>query len=224
MTIAVVVTSKNKGKYLRRALDSLLAQTRRPDEVILVDHGSTDSTFRFADHEAVTKYVTLEEGGGPGRAKNYGALKASAEYLSFLDGDDELTPEALESLSCVLRANIPVSHGIVEVNSTDGTKYVEGGPKKIHTCAMLCRADIFGATRGFMEEIPVSEDRALWLKLSSYLDWLRLGSEFVPRIVYRYHRVVGSQTRDEFGRRPNFVRYDRQADAHASAFSEGLPE
>lgn len=94
MRISVIIPSYNRRDWLMACLDSVAAQRRAPDEVIVVDDGSTDGT-----PEAVTarEGVTLIEqtNAGPGAARNRGAAAATGDYLAFLDSDDLWFPWSL---------------------------------------------------------------------------------------------------------------------------------
>jgi hypothetical protein len=96
-TVSVVIPLYNKGKYVERALTSVLAQTFSPLEIIVVDDGSSDD-----GPEKVLKFsspkITLirQENRGPGAARNAGLAIAKGKYIAFLDADDEWMPSFLE--------------------------------------------------------------------------------------------------------------------------------
>src|SRR5262249_12263207 len=97
----VVVPIHNVERYLGACLDSLVAQTERDFEAILVDDGSPDRSAEIAaDYAARDPRLRLvrQRNGGLGNARNTGIELASGEFLSFLDSDDCLTPDALELL------------------------------------------------------------------------------------------------------------------------------
>lgn len=95
--ISVIVPVYNVLPYLRECVESILAQTYRALEVILVDDGSTDGSGALCDALAgkdsrIT--VAHRENGGAGAAKNTGLALATGTYLSFVDSDDYLEPGA----------------------------------------------------------------------------------------------------------------------------------
>ena len=97
--ISVVVPIYNVEKYLRRALDSILSQTHKDWEAILVDDGSTDSSGSIADEYARRDRrfkVVHKENGGLSDARNAGLQSISGEHLLFLDSDDFLHPQLME--------------------------------------------------------------------------------------------------------------------------------
>ena len=97
--ISVVVPIYNVEPYLRRALDSLLAQTHYNWEAILVDDGSTDLSGIIADEYAGRDCrftVIHKSNGGLSDARNEGMKKASGKYLLFLDSDDFFHPQLMD--------------------------------------------------------------------------------------------------------------------------------
>ena len=99
--VSVIMPAYNAGEYIERSVRSVLAQSYQTLELIVVDDGSTDDTAqrlaRIAGEDSRLRPVTVENG-GPALARNKGlALAASeAEYVMFIDSDDELLPDALD--------------------------------------------------------------------------------------------------------------------------------
>jgi glycosyltransferase involved in cell wall biosynthesis/SAM-dependent methyltransferase len=95
-TVAVVITTFNHARFLGEAIDSVLAQTRPVDHIIVVDDGSTDDP-----HQVVSGYpgVTFirQTNQGLSAARNTGLKAAGDDYVLFLDADDRLTPLAVET-------------------------------------------------------------------------------------------------------------------------------
>lgn len=105
--ISVVIPLYNKAQSIRNTLDSVLAQTYKDFEIVVVDDGSTDGSADVA--EAVLRECTVygveckgkvirKANGGVSSARNAGILAAKGEYIAFLDGDDLWHPEYLETL------------------------------------------------------------------------------------------------------------------------------
>lgn len=99
--ISVIVTAYNIEKYLTRCVDSLLAQTYKSMEVILVDDGSDDDTPHLCDSYA-EKYdfifVIHKDNEGPSAARNAGLEIAKGEYIGYVDGDDWVEPDMYEKM------------------------------------------------------------------------------------------------------------------------------
>ncbi|MFJ5773584.1 glycosyltransferase [Streptomyces sp. NPDC093094] len=102
--VSVVVPVYNAGAYVESCAPSLVGQSLGPQsyEVVYVDDGSTDDSLRRLERLAArhphVRVLTQENSGWPGRPRNVGVRAARGEYVQFVDQDDELTPQALESL------------------------------------------------------------------------------------------------------------------------------
>jgi glycosyltransferase involved in cell wall biosynthesis len=105
--ISVVIPLYNKAQSIRKTLDSVLAQTYKDFEIVVVDDGSTDESANIA--EAMLREckvygvecrgkVIRKANGGVSSARNAGILAAKGEYVAFLDGDDLWHSEYLETL------------------------------------------------------------------------------------------------------------------------------
>ncbi len=99
--ISVIIPVYRVEEYLRRCVDSVLAQTYRETEIILVDDGSPDGCPAICDSYAARDRrvcVIHQENQGLSGARNSGIEKAEGQYLAFVDSDDYLDPEFLEEL------------------------------------------------------------------------------------------------------------------------------
>lgn len=96
--VSIGVSTYNRRDYLRESLKSLLEQTYRDFEIIVVDDGSNDDTGEMVAHEFPQVRYFYKENGGDASAKNLAAVKAQGEYLVFNDSDDLFLPDALENL------------------------------------------------------------------------------------------------------------------------------
>lgn len=94
--VSIIVPVYNTSQYLRQCLDSILTQTYKDWECILVDDGSTDDSLRICDEYAARDQrfrVIHKENGGVSSARNRGINEASGEWITFVDSDDELYDE-----------------------------------------------------------------------------------------------------------------------------------
>ena len=99
--ITAVVSVYNCGQYLPKCMDSLLAQTCRDYEIILVDDGSTDGSSAVCDQQAARSEkirVFHKPNGGLSSARNLGIEKAKGDFIIFPDPDDWVEPDYLQSL------------------------------------------------------------------------------------------------------------------------------
>ena len=100
-TISVIVPVYNVQAYLPQCMESLLSQSYQALEIILIDDGSTDGSGALCDaYGAKDRRVRVihKENGGAASAKNAGLRVATGEYLSFVDSDDYLAPDAYSFL------------------------------------------------------------------------------------------------------------------------------
>ena len=102
MKLSVIVPVYNVENYLAACIDSLLGQTLRDMEILLVDDGSTDASGEIADRYAAAHPDRIRclhvENGGQGRARNFALPLARGEYLGFVDSDDWVLPAFYEKL------------------------------------------------------------------------------------------------------------------------------
>lgn len=104
-TISVVIPVYNNSEYIARTIESVLAQTHKPDEIIVVDDGSTDETRqKVTRYEPKVKYI-YQTNAGASAARNTGIKTSSGEWIAFLDGDDEWLPEYLQKQLALLERN-----------------------------------------------------------------------------------------------------------------------
>ncbi|XZE54238.1 glycosyltransferase family 2 protein [Planctomycetaceae bacterium SH139] len=95
MTISVIVPCYNREDILGRAIQSALAQTRAPDEIIVVDDGSHDSSANIARSFGDRVVVLEQANAGAAAARNHGIETAHGDWVAFLDSDDEWHPDKL---------------------------------------------------------------------------------------------------------------------------------
>lgn len=116
--VSIIVTTKNEENSLEQCLRSIVSQTYKNIELILVDNNSEDNTKEIAE-----KYTRLVFIKGPERSaqRNYGAKKAKGDYYLFLDADMRLTPRVVEE--CVKIVQSSVVGGVVIPEKSEGVGY-----------------------------------------------------------------------------------------------------
>lgn len=124
--ISVIIATYKRPHLIRRALDSVAAQTLRPAEIIIVDDCSGDDTQAVVHSWSVrndvpVRFVAMESNRGAGAARNRAMAVARGEYVAFLDSDDEYLPHALEQLV------EPLLHFPAAVLSFADARIVEAG-------------------------------------------------------------------------------------------------
>jgi len=188
--ISVIIPLYNKGRYVSRALDSVLGQTFKDFEVIVIDDGSSDDGPSIVRHYNDTKLRFIRQDNlGPGAARNRGIRETTGRYVAFLDADDEWLPDflkvALDHLSknpdCALYTSGFID-GRTGTPSCRNQKFSYGRwelPEQIEPgkmkdaidairsgCTVLCRRDVLLEFGGFYENhCTYGEDGYLWLKV-----------------------------------------------------------
>ncbi|MEM1070233.1 MAG: glycosyltransferase family A protein [Planctomycetota bacterium] len=99
---SVIIAAYNRGPLIKPTLDSVLQQTVQPEEIIVVDDGSTDGTGDWVNEHFPELQVARKPNGGTSSARNHGASVATGQTLMFLDHDDLLLPNALAALARLL--------------------------------------------------------------------------------------------------------------------------
>ena len=199
--VTVVIPAYNAERYIEATFDSLVAQTLRDFEVVLIDDGSTDSTLerarRYTDQFALA--ILQQRQRGPSAARNAGIRQARGRYCAFLDADDLLLPGALAAQAARLDADPEVAIVATEVSTFNeqgtlrerrwdiaGTRDVFSRllvENYITTSAVMARVDRLIEAGLFPEDRRVAEDYELWLELA-VRGKLALIEE--PLVRYRY--------------------------------------
>jgi glycosyltransferase involved in cell wall biosynthesis len=94
--ISVVIPAFNAGQFIRRTVDSILAQTYSDFEIIVVDDGSTDNTADVVRSYGPKVRYIYQQNAGDGPARNTGITAAEGDWIAFLDHDDEWLPKKLQ--------------------------------------------------------------------------------------------------------------------------------
>lgn len=121
--ISVIIPVYNVEKYLNKCIDSIVNQTYKNLEVILVDDGSLDKSSQLCDEWAKRDNrinVIHKVNGGLSSARNYGLKISKGEYISFVDSDDWVDKNTYQELLCHTKKDIDfVSFGVLEEYDTE---------------------------------------------------------------------------------------------------------
>ncbi len=199
--VSVIIPVHNGEKYIERALRSIERQTRRPEEVVIVDDGSEDETLlrieKIARDTPLRIICERQENKGAAAARNKAIREANGELLAFLDADDEMYPEFLEKailglyryeqwVGCFSDRDVIDADGhhlakdlenpffvkikklarddeFVELN--DPKLFCKMVPGSLIPMQILCRRSAIEAVSGFDEDLSLTEDRLLMLRL-----------------------------------------------------------
>lgn len=212
--ISVVIPAYNTGHLVSEAISSVLNQSHRRVEVIVVDDGSTDNTQRvvsdLADKDPRVNYI-YQENKGLGGARNTGIYRARGEYLAFLDADDLFLPGKLQKQAEALDADpelglVAGGHRVVDIDSGQALgerqPWHERPSLALETWLVACpivpgavlmRSKWARRVNGFqILNPPGAEDRDMWLRLSH--EGCRMA--WTPEIVCAYRMHAGQMTRN----------------------------
>lgn len=189
---SVIVPLYNKAPYVRKALDSIISQTFKDWELIIVDDGSTDGSAAICEEYLSTLYtihrtplenirIISQANSGVSAARNNGVKASKGEYVCFLDADDWWEPAFLEEMDRLIKeypdAGIYATNYIyykpgkthVALNLERGyidypKAYYEGSSMPVWTGATCMPRKVFDEMGGFPLGIKLGEDFLLWAK------------------------------------------------------------
>jgi len=208
-TISAIVPTYNRAEVIAQAIHSVLSQVPAPDEVLVIDDGSTDGTMAELAQFGDRIRVLTQPNAGAAAARNHGIREARGEWLAFLDSDDLWSPgriatflrdiktEACDVVAHV--ANFTFSNSHQDVFAANGAHFPSGQATRLDApfdadvpgpylqCSVL-RASAVQAVGGFDETLPIHEDVLLFRLLALRGAWLVTGDS-----VGLYRRLDGDE-------------------------------
>lgn len=206
--ITAAIITHNRARYLEDAITSVLGQTCRDVELVVVDDGSTDGTERLvAPYLDRIRYVRQEHG-GKAAARNAAVRLAQSDLIAFCDSDDVWYPDRLERQLAAFEQHPDVGmvHGHVTVIDSDGAELPDrtasgrtvfgaahrngasyasyASDCRCLSSTILVRREVFDTVGFYDPELPI-EDYDFYLRLLLDYDLLFLDSE--PLAKYRFH-------------------------------------
>jgi glycosyltransferase involved in cell wall biosynthesis len=184
--VAVIIPTFNRAAVLARAIRSVLDQSFRNFELVVVDDGSTDNTADLQvlrGNDPRLRFLRLPENRGVAAARNAGVRETTAPRIAFLDSDDEWFPAKLarqfewmvqNAGSCIcqtrelwirrgVRVNPPKTH-----DKTGGDLFAASIERCMITpSSVMLSRELFERAGGFNESFPACEDYDLWLRVTS---------------------------------------------------------
>ena len=218
--VSVIIPTYNRADTIGKAVSSVLAQTYREIEIIIIDDGSTDDTPAVLAGFGARIRVLRQSNAGPSAARNGGAAEARGEYLAFLDSDDEWLPEKIERQVRLMECGNPdvcccVTNCELEDSSGRQTTSFElaglaGAPEAgyllnpgailttrflLYNQVVMIRAAVFQDIGGFHKDLWQLEDHHLALRLAIRGEWAVVGT---PQVVkHEQHDSLGRPARDQ---------------------------
>jgi glycosyltransferase involved in cell wall biosynthesis len=197
--VSVVIPTWERSRRLRRALQSVLAQTEQDFEVLVVDDGSlTDAAERVVKACADTRarYLRLPHHQGVSAARNAGISAATGKYVAFLDDDDEWLPEKLESQVKLIEASGAAIGGVytaqLAVDEETGRiatirlekHFRPEAGNIITTSSVLIRRQCFDTVGLFDEDFKAAGDYDMWIRVAARYEFVYID---VPLVKYTIH-------------------------------------
>lgn len=182
--ISVVIPTLNRINTLQRALDSVINQTYKPAEIIIVDNGSSDGTLKFLREQYPKITILTENKIGVSSARNKGIKKSINQWIALLDSDDAWHPRKLEIQTSMLDSALK-EYNLIHTDEVwfrnnkhinQMKKHKKQGGYIFERCLSLCcispssvlfKKNILDKVGLFDESLPVCEDYDMWLKICS---------------------------------------------------------
>lgn len=175
--ISVVIPLYNKADFVEKTLTSVLNQTTKPHEIIVVNDGSTDNGVEIVSSIDGVILVN-QKNGGVSSARNHGISIATGEYIAFLDADDEWHPTFIEEIDRLIKfdSNSPIYGTSFTINKSElgtgenkhekidyPTRYNRSG-NPFSTSSIVVKRSVFKDIR-FPIGVTVGEDIYTWLSI-----------------------------------------------------------
>ena len=186
-SISVVIPLYNKRESIFRTMQSVINQSKKAEEVIVIDDGSTDDSASIVEKHFPHVTLIKQSNAGVSSARNKGAQKAQSDYVAFLDSDDWWAETVLEKIDTLIQRYSSAVMFSVAHYRVDGkdTKTPKTGRSRdelftglefidlyatcsgiINSSSVCVRRDTFLQCGGFPEEHDRGEDVYVWLSLA----------------------------------------------------------
>jgi glycosyltransferase involved in cell wall biosynthesis len=202
--ISVVIPTYNAEDSIERALLSVIDQSYRPIEIVVVDDGSSDNTQQVVEKVAndalyLNILYIFQENKGPSAARNLGASLTKGNYLAFLDADDQWHSNKLKIQMQLIKKNDlkflgstyqygPFSDNCKETIASTYNFNDLLIRNRFSTPGVIIKKDFFEALGGFDENLIYAEDYDLWLRASLHGELTLIES---PKLFRLYKHAFG---------------------------------
>lgn len=212
--VSVIIPTHNRENLVGKAIDSVLAQTYKNVEIIVVDDASTDNTENMINKNYFNEinYVKVEKSKGGNHARNLGVQNAKGNYIAFLDDDDTWHSSKLEKQMNLFNNDSSIGlvyTGTKVIYTSTGHNYknipkIEGDlSDKIFiknyigtTSTVAMKKSIFEEAGGFDIKMPALQDYDLWIRVSQ----ITKVAPVQEALINYYNHDTGSQISDNFGK------------------------
>ncbi|MFH1111386.1 MAG: GNAT family N-acetyltransferase [Planctomycetota bacterium] len=203
--VSVVMSVYNEKRYVRAAAESILAQTHKNLELVVVDDGSTDATPEILSQiDDPRLRVIRQENRGQPAGLNAGLLAARGELITFMDGDDLCDPRRIQEQVEFVRAH-PELHGagcwelLIDARGNEvgreetpcqpeviASEYTHGR-NGLNGMSTMAWAEVFRQVGGFREELYMANDVDMWMRATE-----RFKFGCIPKHLYHYRMHANS--------------------------------
>lgn len=201
MLITVIIPTYNSAQYLNAAVESVLQQTFKDLEILIIDDGSKDNTSELVKSFGDKVRYIYQENAGVSIARNNGIKESKGKYVAFLDADDTWLPTKLEKQVNALKDNpdykfcfsdfVGVNQNLQPIemkrarllNSAIKDLLLRGNVVG-SICTVLCERELFDKVGGFDPKLSQCADWDMWIRLATLTDFLFVDEQLVT---YRQH-------------------------------------
>ena len=195
--VSICIPTYNRKEYLRQTIESVLAQTYKDYEIVIVDDGSTDGTGEMVEQLGLGIRYYYQQNSGDAAARNKLIELARGEYISFIDSDDLLMPDAIERMVKAAQAQEEdvIVYGPYFRIDSDGLIYSRCKRKLysgniterlfktilVHSCGSMFPRRILEDSTTFDTSLKICSDYTLWLELSKKHRFIALNQPVFKR-------------------------------------------
>lgn len=213
MKFSVIIPLYNKAPYVRKALETVCAQTYRDYEIIVINDGSTDNSAIIAEEylnsvDGISYKIMQQKNAGVAAARNNGVAQAMGDYLAFLDADDWWEPTYLERMAQLIEdypdAGLYASNyyyhkdgkNIIKVKNVKTgyinypKTYFETFAMPVWTGATIIPQKVFNEVGEFPIGVKLGEDFLLWAKIA-----MQYPIVFLNELLTYYNNTIPSTYR-----------------------------
>ena len=216
MSVSAVIPTFNRSNQTVEAVESVLGQTVPPDEIIVVDDGSTDDTpealLKFKDSIRVLK----QKNSGVSSARNAGIRAASGEWLAFLDSDDLWLPDKLKAQARALADSSRQDYRVIYTDEkwvkdgrhkNQGKRHQKYSGRIYENCLPLCvispssvmmHRSVFDTVGYFDENLPACEDYDMWLRVCARYPVLCLDEKLIVKQAGDWDQLSTQHSLDKY--------------------------
>lgn len=191
MNFSVVIPLYNKQETILNTVDSVLKQSHKNFELLIVDDGSTDDSLRQIKNINDQRIrIFQKENGGVSSARNFGILKSRFDFVAFLDADDLWLENHLETLNemvlkyedySIFASSYILTEEVIDFKQNNNQDFIRGNYFKLYlnndriisSSCVAIRKNCFSKAGFFDTSLKRGEDLEMWARLARYYDMVK---------------------------------------------------